>query len=93
MTVFICTIRNVTAGSKLLNRVSRFLCKNDSFFDESSPPGDRSIKLVTSTKASKVISSCSSELTSSKNSNSSSKEPSSSTSQRDSLDAKACLRK
>ena len=49
---------------------------------------DNSIELETSTKASKVIGSCTSELISLNNSNSSSKEPSSSSSQRDSLDAK-----
>ena len=45
------------------------------FFDGPSVPGDHTIDLETSTKASKIISSCTSELTSLNNSNSSSKEP------------------
>ena len=43
------------------------------FFDESSLPGDHSIASETSTKASRVISSCTSDLISLNNSNSSSK--------------------
>ena len=45
------------------------------FFGGSSLPGDHTIKLETSIKASKVISSCTSELISLNNFNSSSKEP------------------
>ena len=78
-------------GQNFINRASRFLCKNDSFFDGSSLPGDNTIDFKISTKASKVNSSCTSELTSGNNSNSSSEKPSFSSSQRDSLDAAARL--
>ena len=61
------------------------------FFEASSFAGERTKDLETSAKASKVISSCTSELTSLHNSNSSSTEPPFSSSQRDSLDAKARL--
>ena len=66
-------------------------CQKLFFLGGSSLPGDHRIELETSTKASKVIISCTSELVSLNNSNSTSKEPSSSSSQRYSLDAKARL--
>ena len=66
-------------------------CQKLFFLDGSSLPGDHGIELETSTKASKVIIFCTSELISLNNSNSTSKEPSSSSSQRYSLDAKARL--
>ena len=76
------------AGKPLLDqnvriRVSRFLSKNYSFLTYR--------RAYNRTKATKVISSCTSKLFSLNNSNSSSKEPSSSSSQKYSLDAIATI--